>query len=203
MAAYHKAPRVYLGVSNPAIAARVAAWRAALDLPGRTELAAGLWETDIHEARVAAAKLLTQARMADDEPVWRLVASWVPRLDAWALADHAADAGSRRIAAAPARLDEVEEWTGSGNMWARRAALTFTLHLAKLNHPGPEDRARRERVLGWAAGYVADREWFIQKAVSWWLRTLSKREPERVRAFLEAHGARMKAFARKDAARLL
>lgn len=203
MAAYHRTGRLCLGVPVPAVADHVAGWRAALDLPGRVALAEGLWRSDVHEARVAAAKLLTQARIADDGPVWRLLASWVPEFDGWAIADHVAAAGERRLAADPSRLDEVETWTTRPHMWARRAAMTFTLHLAKMNHPGPEDRARRERVLGWAEGYVADRDWFIQKSVSWWLRTLSKRDPARVRAFLDAHGDRMKAFARKDAGRLL
>lgn len=204
-AAYHKADRIYLGVANPDIDTLVKDWRASLadDLAGRVALADALWSTDIHEARVAAAKLLVQARIRGDEPVWRLVASWVPQLDAWAIADHAADAGSRRLAADPARLDEVEAWTRSDNMWVRRAALVFTLPWAKGRHLSPEDQARRERVLGWAAGYAPDREWFIQKAIAWWLRTLSKHDPARVRAFLEAHGDEMKAFARKDAGRLL
>ena len=88
-------------------------------------------------------------------------------------------------------------------MWSRRAALVFTLPWAKMRHPSPEDLARRETILGWAADYASDKEWFIQKSVSWWLRSLSKRDPDRVRAFLDAHGAAMKGFARRDAARLL
>lgn len=200
MAAYHKAPRRYLGVTNGEIDLRVAEWRAALDVQGRVALAEGLWLSDVHEAKIAAAKLLIQARIPEDEAVWRLIASWAPGFDAWAVADTAASAGERRLAAHPARLDDVEAWTASPNMWTRRAALTFTLHLAK-GRFAPE--ADRERALGWAAAYVADRDWFIQKAVAWWLRTLSKRDPERVRAFLAAHGAEMKAFARKEAGKYL
>ncbi|MFV0473596.1 MAG: DNA alkylation repair protein [Pikeienuella sp.] len=203
MAAYHKADRTYLGLPNPEIAALVAEWRGALDLPGRVALADALWRSDIFEARVAAAKLLVQARIRDDEPVWRLVLSWAADFDSWAIADHAADVGARRLAAAPERLEEIEPWTRDDNLWIRRAALTFTLPWAKSRHPDAADLARRERVLGWAAGYAADREWFIQKAVAWWLRTLSKHDPARVRAFLEDHGGAMKPFARREAAKYL
>jgi 3-methyladenine DNA glycosylase AlkD len=35
--------------------------------------------------------------------------------------------------------------------------------------------------------HVADREWFIQKAIGWWLRELSRRNPKRVRRFLNEH----------------
>jgi 3-methyladenine DNA glycosylase AlkD len=39
--------------------------------------------------------------------------------------------------------------------------------------------------------------------VAWWLRDLSKHDADRTRAFLAANGARMKPFARREAARHL
>lgn len=202
-AAYHKAKRPYLGVTVPQITDMATAWRKTLTLDERIALAAALWDSGIHEARVAAAKLLTQARIRPDEEAWRLIASWVPGFDAWAIADHACDAGGRRLVADPARIDEVETWTLHPNMWTRRAALVITLPWTRLAHPKPEDEAIRTRVLGWAAGYVPDRNWFIQKAIAWWLRDLSKHDPERVRAFLAGHGAGLKPFARREAAKYL
>ncbi len=53
MAAYHKVPRRYLGVTVPQIEAAVAAWRADLSVEDRVALAGGLWDTNVHEARVA------------------------------------------------------------------------------------------------------------------------------------------------------
>ena len=202
-AAYHKAARDYLGIPVPVLTERAKAWRAALDIPGRVALADALWRSDIHEARIAAAKLLTQARIMEDGPVWRLIASWVPEFDGWAIADHACDAGARRLLADPSRIDEVEGWTRSPDMWVRRAALVITLPWTRQNHPKAQDLAIRDRVLGWAAGYADDRDWFIQKAVAWWLRDLSKHDPDRTRAFLAAHGARLKPFARREAAKHL
>jgi 3-methyladenine DNA glycosylase AlkD len=203
MAAYHKAPRVYLGVKVPLIAEIADRWRASLDVQGRVALADALWRSDIHEARVAAAKLLVQARIKDDGPVWNLIASWVPQFDAWALADHACDAGRRRLEADPSRLDEVEGWITDENFWVRRAALVMTLPWTRQNHPKPQDEAIRDRVLGWAAVMADDREWFIQKAIAWWLRELSKHDAPRVAAWLAENGPRLKAFARKEAAQYL
>lgn len=204
MAAYHKAPRRYLGVPAEAVYARAEAWRAGLDVAGRVALARRLWDSDVHEARMAAARLLTQARIREDEGlVWEEFLRWVPGFDGWALADHACKAGERRLVALPARLDVVEGWTRDPSLWTRRAALVVTLPWSKLPHPSAAERAARERILGWAAGYVADRDWFIQKAVAWWLRSLAKHDPARTRAFLAAHGAAMKPFARRDAARTL
>ncbi len=203
MAAYHKVDRPYIGVSNPVINNLTKIWRGELDVPQRVQLASELWQTNIFEARLAATKLLTQARIRPDDAVWALIQSWTPDFDSWALADHACMAGQKRLVADPSRLDEVELWTTSDHMWTRRAALVITLPWTKQNHPKPDDLARRDRILGWAATYVPDRDWFIQKAIAWWLRDLSKHDPERTRDFLTSYGDRMKPFARKEAAKYL
>ncbi len=132
-----------------------------------------------------------------------MLQSWVPDFDAWAIADHACTAIQKRLSADPTRLDQVEAWTGSDHMWTRRSALVSTLPWTKQNHPKPEDLAHRDRILGWAAGYVPDRNWFIQKSIAWWLRELSKHDPDRVVAFLDAHGDAMKPFARREAGKYL
>lgn len=203
MAAYHKLPRVYLGVPNGVLDAMARDWRQGLPVAARVDLARVLWDSDIFEARIAAAKLLTQARIRPDAAVWALVASWVGDLDSWAIADHAMMAGQRRVVADPARLDEIETWTRAQSHWQRRAAMVITLPWTRQSHPKPADLAIRERVLGWAAGYVGDPEWFIQKSVAWWLRDLSRRDPTRVHAFMAENGRHMKPFARREAERHL
>lgn len=204
MAAYHKIERPYLGVSNVEIDKAVRAWRGALTLDERLTLADGLWQTNIHEARVAAAKLLLQARIRpSDEGAWQMITSWVPQFDAWAIADHVSIAGQKRLVADPVRLDTAEGWTKSDHKWTRRAALVMTLPWARMRNPKPLDLERRDRILGWAATYVGDHDWFIQKSVAWWLRDHSRHDPETVRGFLAEHGAQMRGFARKEAVRHL
>jgi len=203
LAAYMKVERRYLGVPLPAVNDLAQGWRQALSVAERVALAGALWETNIHEARIAAAKLLTQARLRPDAEAWALIKSWVPAFDGWAIADHSCIAGQKRLTAEPARLDEIEPWTVSDHLWTKRAALVITLPWTKQNHPKPADLAIRERVLGWAADYVDDPDWFIQKAVAWWLRDLSRHDPERARAFLAEHGPEMKPFARKEAGKYL
>ena len=203
MAAYHKIDRPYMGVANPDTNDLVKAWRQTLSVEDRVGLAEALWATNIFEARLAAAKLLTQARLRPDQDAWRLITSWVPDFDSWAIADHAAMAGQKRLVADPSRLDEVQTWTTSDSIWTRRATLVFTLPWTKQNHPKADEIAARERVLGWAATYVEDPDWFIQKAVAWWLRDLSKHDAPRVREFLALYGEQMKPFARKEASKHL
>ncbi len=203
MARYHKQSREVIGVANPVLDAMSRDWRQGLDVPGRVALARGLWDSDIFEARIAATKLLNQARIRPDDAVWGLIASWVPQFDSWAIADHTCMAGRKRVEADPRRVEEVETWTRAEHMWSRRAALVIMLPWTRQRDPKRADMAIRERVLGWAAGYVPDHDWFIQKAIAWWLRDLSKRDPDRVRAFLAEHGAQMKPFARREASKYL
>ena len=76
MRAYHKVDRAYLGIPVPQIAELTDRWRAELSLDHRLSLAAELWQTNIHEARIAAAKLLTQARIRPDQAAWELILSF-------------------------------------------------------------------------------------------------------------------------------
>jgi len=201
--AYHKINRPYLGVGNDTINDLTKVWRQTLSIAERVTLADELWITDIFEARVAAAKLLTQARIKSDDMVWELILTWVPQFDSWAIADHACSAAQKRAVADPTRLDQVETWITSDHMWTRRAAFVTTLPWTKQNFPKPQDLAIRDRVLGWAVCLVTDHDWFIQKAIAWWLRDLSRHDAQRTRDFMAQYGGQMKPFARKEALRHL
>lgn len=167
MAAYHKVERRYLGVANPVLDEVAKGWRKELDVEERVALSGALWRDGSHEARVLAAKLLTQARLRpSDKSAWQLIKSWAPDFDAWAIADHACIAGQKRLIWEPTRIEEIADWHLSDHMWTRRAALVITLPWTKQNNPKPAELVIRDRVLGWAAGYVNDHEWFIQKAVA-------------------------------------
>jgi 3-methyladenine DNA glycosylase AlkD len=203
MAAYHKVDRPYLGVPVPAVEELTDRWRAECSLDERLALASDLWATNIHEARVAAAKLLTQARIRPDDAAWDLICSWVPDFDAWAIADHVTIAGQKRVVADATRMDRVEGWTTSPHMWTSRAALVIALPWTKQNHPKPDELAMRDRIIGWCAACADDRDWFIQKAIAWWVRDLSKHDPLRAQAFLDEHGVRLKPFARNEAGKYL
>ncbi|MEL7183281.1 MAG: DNA alkylation repair protein [Pseudomonadota bacterium] len=202
-AAYHKTEREVLGVPVPVLTDVSKDLRRQTDLDGRIALADGLWQSGVFEARILAAKLFVQARIPEDDTVWALLVSWVPEFDGWAIADTASGAIARRLTADPSRLDVVEAWASADALWTKRAAFVTTLPWTKQRHPKPDDQAVRERVLTWATQAVTDHRWFIQKAIGCWLRDLSKRDPDRVVAFLALHAAQMKPFAAKEAGRLL
>ena len=194
-----KANRPYLGVTNPQIDLLYKEWRKDTDIAQRVAIAAYLWDSNIHEARIAAAKILTQARISPDKAVWGEIIRWVPDFDTAVIADHACAAGARRLPADLERLDTLELWTTHSSVWVRRAVLIITLHWAKLNHPTAEDLAARDRVLSWAAIYTSDHDPIMQKAIALWLRTLSKHDKQSALGFLYAYGSQMNASALKEA----
>ena len=194
---YHKIDRPYLGVRVPQITR--AAGRAAAELTGDQLLILcdELWKTDIHEARIAVGKILERKKVTNTEAVWVRIDRFKEDLDSWAIADHLAHAAFRCLQEEPRFLDEIENhWLKHQSFWVRRVSLVYTLHLAKKGHDS-------ERPLSWAAGMVDDHEWFIQKAIGWWLRELSKHNPERVRKFLAEYRNRMKPFAVREASKYL
>ena len=204
MAAYHKQTGKVLSLSNATTGALANDWRKSCDQQGLVRLAQGLWASDIFEARIAAGKLFLQARIRpDDHAAWACITRFVPEFDSWAIADAVAQGGAKRLAQDPQRLDDLARWITSEHMWTRRAALVFSLPFTKSRHPNTTEAAARARVLGWCATLAPDRDWFIQKAIAWWLRELSRRDPDAVTAWLAAHGATLKPFARKEAVRLL
>jgi len=193
---YQKSSWEHWGVALPKMDAAIRATVADLDQRQSIALAARLWREPVWDLKIVAGRLLARRVVAPDADVWRFVVRRMGDLDGWAVADNLAAVGSRCLIADPARLDVVEAWVDSPHLWTRRAALVFTL-------PWTKEQRDPERMLGWAARLASDRQWFIQKAIGWWLRELSKREPARVRRFLAEQGAPLKAVARREATKYL
>lgn len=194
---YHKAWREYLGLTVPAITRVVRDTLLVCPESDLPRLCRDLWATDVHEARAAVGKILEHAKLGDLGWVWSFLCAVRTDLDGWAIADHLAHGAFRCLREDPSRLDAMEaDWLGHDSFWVRRCCLVYTLFLARKG----QDPARP---LQWASALVDDKEWFIQKAIGWWLRELSKHDPGRVRLFLDRYGPRMKPFARREGAKYL
>ena len=76
-----KISRTYLGISSPELDILYKGWRNQINGEDRTALASELWNSNIYEARIVAAKLLTQARIENDKTVWEEIIKWIPTLD--------------------------------------------------------------------------------------------------------------------------
>jgi 3-methyladenine DNA glycosylase AlkD len=194
--AYQKSAWGHWGVSLPKMDAAIKETLGELRQDEALNLCRLLWREPIWDLKIVAGRILARKSIEPDAEVWAFVTPRLVDLDGWAVADNLATGASRCLIADPRRLDSVEAWIESPHLWTRRAALVFTLPWAK------SDRDP-ERMLSWAARLAGDREWFIQKAVGWWLRELSKRDPERVQRFLKEHGGKLTGVAKREATKYL
>ena len=194
--AYQKSRWEHWGVALPGMDAAIRETLGGLEQDEALELCRRLWREPVWDLRIVAGRILARKEIEPDDKVWRFVTERLADLDGWAVADNLAMAGSRCLVADPRRLDAVEAWIESPHMWTKRATLVFTL-------PWTKEKRDPERMLGWAARLAEDRQWFIQKAVGWWLRELSKRDPKRVRRFLEEHDGKLTGVARREAAKYM
>ena len=193
---YQKSRWDHWGVALPGMDAAIRETLGGLGQDDALSLCRRLWREPVWDLKIAAARILARKGIEPDDRVWDFVTERLADLDGWAAADNLASVASRCLIADPSRLDAVEAWIESPHLWTRRAALVFTL-------PWTKEKRDPGRMLGWAARLADDRQWFIQKAVGWWLRELSKRDPEQVRRFLEEHGARLTGVARREATKYL
>ena len=193
---YQKSRWDHWGVALPKMDAAIKETLGDLTQNEALSLCRRLWREPVWDLKIVAGRILTRKSIEPDDRVWDFVTERLTELDGWAVADNLASVASGCLIADPGRLDVVEAWIGSPHLWTRRAALVFALPWAK----GERDP---ERMLGWAARLADDREWFIQKAIGWWLRELSKRDPERVRRFLGEYGRKLTGVAKREATKYL
>ena len=194
--AYHKSSRKHLGVTSGLLDEAIKPLVKTLDAATLRQLADELWQTHIFDGMIAGTKILKSKKVPRDQALWRLGRRWLNDCDGWALMDNLSASMREVLVEQPKYLDEVESWTKSKNFWMRRAALVFTLPYAK---PGRDP----ERMLKWASSYANDPEWFIQKAIGWWLRDLGSHNPKRVIDFLREHWDKLRSVAKHEATRKL
>jgi 3-methyladenine DNA glycosylase AlkD len=194
--AYQKSRWEHWGVALPSMDVAIKETLGDLSQRQALELSRRLWREPTWDLKIVAGRILGRKSIDPDADVWAFVTERLPDLDGWAVADNLASVASRCLIEDPRRLDAVEAWIENPHLWTRRAALVFTL-------PWTKEKRDPERMLGWAARLAQDREWFIQKAIGWWLRELSKRDGRRVRRFLTEHGEKLTGVAKHEAAKYL
>jgi len=193
---YHKSVRAHLGVTTPLIDKTIKPYIKELSELDLLELADELWQSNIYDAMIAAARIISHKKIQPSQKLWSLIIRWMEDVDGWALEDNLARAAWKCISVNPEILYELAEWTRHPNMWIRRAALIFTLPFAKKGmNPEP--------MLRWIQEYAYDSDWFIQKAIGWWLRDLGEHNPRRVVQFLNKNWNVLQPIARKESTRKL
>lgn len=195
-ARYLKSRREHWGVSVPQCDTLAKTFAKGLEQDELLSLAETLWMTDLYDPMICAAKLLSLRAVKPSKKLWKQLLRFLKSVDGWSLEDSLSHVAWKCLLADHTLLDDLEAWTQHPNFWMRRAALVYTLPFAKRGQDP-------ERMLGWASAYAQDPEWFIQKAIGWWLRVLGAHNPDRVILFLDSHWHQLKSVARKEATRKL
>jgi 3-methyladenine DNA glycosylase AlkD len=201
--AYLKSDLVHYGVSVPATRALAVRSGRHLDHDALVALATELWDqpvdAPVHERRLLGAELL-KAR------VDVLVAADLPLLErllgqsrTWALVDTIAPSVvgplSERCPGDVAPW--LDRWAADADFWLRRAALLA--HLLPLRRGGGD----WPRFTRYADPLLADREFFVRKAIGWVLRDTGRRRPDLVLEWVEPRVTRMSGVTLREAVKPL
>ena len=191
-----KSAMPYLGVSAPMtrqITRRAAAKFPPTDVADLAASATELWRgARFREERYAATEL-TGLRIALGR--LELLALCQEMIVTGAWWDHV-DAVSHRIGAllrahAAELVPLISEWSVDPDTWLRRTSIICQLGFA--------DRTDTELLTEVIEPNLADKEFFIRKAIGWALRDYARTDPEWVRAFVAAHSAAISPLSRREA----
>ena len=199
---YLKSTLEFAGTTVPRIRAIMTGWRR--EHPGLTrarltELAAALWAGPIFECRLAAIILLADQRQLLEAADASLVERFLRDAGTWALVDSlAADVMGTLVARNPDLLGTLDRWAADENFWIRRSALLALLVPLRRGDP-----ANFARFAGYADAMLAEKEFFIRKAIGWVLRETAKRQPDLVAAWLEPRLHRVSGVTIREAVKYL
>jgi 3-methyladenine DNA glycosylase AlkD len=205
---YLKSDLEFFGVAVPdlrraveaAVKDRQPAGQRGLSIDRETGLAwaTALWRERVHERRAAAVEILTlttPSLVAEDLAV---VEQLIRESLTWAYVDTLAGNIAGTVALRdPAAWKCIDVWAVDADFWIRRSALLTLLPGIRACQPD------RPRFVRYSGPMLAEKEFFIRKAIGWVLRELSRREPEWVAAWTEAHLAEISGVTFREAVRRL
>ena len=131
------------------------------------ELAAQLWETNIHEARIMAALVDEPAKVTVEQ-----MQDWVNQFESWDICDETTD---ELFIHTPYILDLIPQWAQREEEFVRRAAFASIAALSIHRKDIPDETVRGYFALIEAAS--DDSRNFVWKAVNWALRNIAKFRP--------------------------
>lgn len=186
--AYLKSSYQHLGVGVPRTRAIVAdAYRSQpVTHEDLIDLVARLWATPVYEQRLAAVLFLTRGAPVLGPNDLALVEHMIRTSNTWALVDPLSiDVVSAIIdtMTEPAADQALDVWATDEDFWIRRAALLSSLRTVRRADGDPD------RFFRYAEQMIAEKEFFIRKAIGWVLRDMSRKRPDLVFTWLLPHAS--------------
>lgn len=159
-----------LGVSVPTVRAlaRDAKRELGKDPGAHHKLAALLWDSGVHEARLMAT-LVDDPALVDDTQM----ESWVASVDSWDICDLLCNNLLRRTALA---WEKAEVWSTREPEFTKRAGFVLVATLAVHDKAAADERF--VAALGWIEREATDERNLVKKGVNWALRQIGKRSAE-------------------------
>ena len=200
MARYMKTDMAFYGVSRPDLKriAGAAKRRFPIDTSAQyTELVEQLWAGEHREDKYAAIEMARRwpAFISFDRvPLYRRLiveGSWWDFVDEIAI--HLVGEVLHRDR--PRTRPVLDEWIDDPHMWLRRSAI-----LSQERLRSDTDAAM---LFSYCARRLAEREFFIRKAIGWALRSYSKTDPAAVAAFVARYDAELSGVTRREAVKYL
>lgn len=128
-------------------------------------LSVALWKTDIYEARMLTAFIADPARVTPAQ-----MERWARGCDNWSICDTFCIHLFRRT---PHAWAKIEEWSGDGREFVKRAAFALLASIAVHDKAVPDEQFLQSLPLIERA--ATDERNFVQKAASWALRRIGRR----------------------------
>jgi 3-methyladenine DNA glycosylase AlkD len=198
---YLKSELEFFGVTVPELRRVVKAAVRGYPGLGQAEMVAwavALWQAPVHERRMAATEILTLAAPRLSAGELATVERLVRESGTWALVDGLAVNVSGAIALRdPRSWPAIDRWATDPDFWVRRSALLSLLPGIRAGRP------ELPRFTRYAEPMLAEREFFIRKAIGWVLREISRRDPDWVARWTQDHLAEMSGVTFREAVRRL
>ena len=198
---YLKSDLDFLGVSVPGIRSAVTGTARSGPDPGRAGVLAWartLWREPTHERRTAAIEVLRHYPRSLEPADLALVEAWIREAHGWAYVDPLAGDIAGPIALRhPVAWPLIDAWAADADFWVRRSALLTLLPGIRKGQP---DRERFER---YATPMLAEKEFFVRKAIGWVLRETAKKDPAYVMTWTHEHLGLMSGVTFREAVRRL
>lgn len=182
--AYMKSALPFFGVPVPrARRITIDAARGTRDAAVLRDAAVRLWDGAVaREQWYAALALLALRPHRGDPSILPLIEKFVRGGQWWDITDELAHRVAELLDAdAVAMSAVVRAWMTDENLWIRRLAI--------LSQLGRRERVDRQLLTDVIEANIADRDFFIRKAIGWALREGARTDPDWVRAFLTGHPA--------------
>jgi 3-methyladenine DNA glycosylase AlkD len=131
---------------------------------------------------------------SDTMPLWRhlvVTGAW------WDVVDEVATHLVRDVLVGAPDVEglRLREWAGDEHLWLRRTAI--------ISQVGRQDALDQDLLTDAIEPNLADRDFFIRKAIGWALRDHARVAPDWVRAFVDAHAGELSGLSRREALRHL